>query len=94
MSVRTYDPKRAEILGPGRCACRKAILAGGTWICLETWTRWCRGCNLVYCGAHANPKHHGCPVLDKVIGKSTRFTKDNEEWLGGQGIMLIKGVWR
>ena len=38
-----------EIYGDGKCAVEK---------CLSSWARWCRPCNLVYCGAHE--KDHEC----------------------------------
>lgn len=32
--------------------------------CGAPWSKWCRGCNLVWCQAHAEPTAHNCPRLD------------------------------
>jgi hypothetical protein len=31
--------------------------------CGTPWEKWCRGCNLVYCVQHAEPKVHVCRSL-------------------------------
>lgn len=31
--------------------------------CSTLWEKWCRGCNLVFCKAHADPKEHVCRSL-------------------------------
>ena len=40
---------RREVYGDGKCA------AGD---CLSPWAKWCRNCNLVYCGVHR--ENHEC----------------------------------
>lgn len=40
-----------EIFPPAKC-CVKG--------CLELWEKWCRGCNLVFCGGHI-VHGHSCP---------------------------------
>ena len=47
-----------EILGAGLCA----------FGCRRKWEKWCKGCNLVYCGGHADMKEHNCPRLDLQRG--------------------------
>jgi DNA polymerase/3'-5' exonuclease PolX len=32
--------------------------------CGRKWTKWCRGCNLVYCDDHIERPAHGCKNLD------------------------------
>jgi len=33
--------------------------------CRKPWEKWCRGCNLVYCGDHADRKSHNCKPDEK-----------------------------
>ena len=40
---------RREVYGDGKCAVGD---------CLSPWARWCRNCNLVYCGVHH--ENHEC----------------------------------
>jgi len=34
--------------------------------CGTLWAKWCRGCNLVFCGAHIAFEAHSCPRRDVV----------------------------
>lgn len=46
---------RSEIFGEAGCS-RKD--------CLSVWSKWCRGCCLVFCGAHI--KDHVCKPDDRA----------------------------
>lgn len=71
MSVRTYDPKEAEIFQPGRCS------AG----CGKEYYSICRFCNLAYCFEHLKTKPHACDTKEEY------WVPTFEEWLGGLGLV-------
>lgn len=41
---------RGEVMPAALCACG----------CGKPWTKWCKGCNLVYCDKHAPNTKHPC----------------------------------
>lgn len=59
--MRTNIP--AEVLAETHCA-------AGAFLphkCKKKWEKWCGGCNLVFCGDHADPTFHACPPDDKPV---------------------------
>lgn len=62
--MRTVD--EPTILPEATCAACKAA----------PWTRWCRGCNLVFCDAHAERKRHACKV-DVVCLRPTNASEQD-----------------
>jgi hypothetical protein len=45
--------------------------------CLSFWSRWCRRCNLVYCGAHI--KDHACKPDDRAAREELYVSDLTEE---------------